>query len=86
MTRGLAVMTLVSTIGLILTIVGGTNMASATSESSLQSGSDLRHAGIILLVVVGFGCALATFYAWQNKDLILKYRRRVRSFMQFPGM
>ncbi|EJF58410.1 hypothetical protein BD309DRAFT_606118 [Dichomitus squalens] len=83
MTRGLAVLTLVSTIGLVLTIYGGTKMASASSEDSLNSGSDLRHAGIILFIVVWVGCALVTFYVWRQKDLILRYRRRLLNAITF---
>ncbi|KAH9891059.1 hypothetical protein C8Q73DRAFT_606069, partial [Cubamyces lactineus] len=75
--KGLRLAGLASLVGLILAIVGGSEIGNATTQSSLNTGTNLRHAGAIIFAVV-FGMAvLLTAYCWAHKLVILKYRQRL---------
>ncbi|KAI0639026.1 hypothetical protein C8Q77DRAFT_1034073, partial [Trametes polyzona] len=67
----------VSLVGLILAIVGGTTLGDAKSQSSLNTGNTLRHVGAILFVVAYIAAGLLTFYCWNHKKMIMKYRKRL---------
>ncbi|KAI0724188.1 hypothetical protein C8T65DRAFT_704103 [Cerioporus squamosus] len=77
MTRGLRILGLVGTVGLALAISGGVSAGDATSQSSLNSALDQRHAGSILFVVMYVGAVGLTVMCWQNRDVILRYRRQL---------
>ena len=70
---------LASLVGLILAIIGGSEIGNATTQSTLNTGTNLRHAGAIIFAVVYGLTVLLTAYCWANKSVILKYRQRVSS-------
>ena len=76
-------MSLLSTIALILTISGGSEIGSnegSDNVDKINSGNKERHIGAILFVVQ-FGLnILATFFMWSNVHLVMKHRRTVCSF------
>ncbi|EKM60756.1 uncharacterized protein PHACADRAFT_246870 [Phanerochaete carnosa HHB-10118-sp] len=76
--KGLRLMGLLSSVALLLTIVGGVNIGSNTSSddvSKINSGNNLRHIGVILFVVQFVLTVLVTFFIWSKISQIMKHRR-----------
>lgn len=74
----LRLLSIVSIVGIILIIVGGSNTASAGNDiSKLNSAANLRHVGSILFVVLFTFLTLVHLYFWANRDMILQHRRKV---------
>ena len=77
MGRGLRLMGVLGTVALALAIVGGVNSGNAKSQSELDSGTRFRKIGSALFGVLYVAIAFVTVFCMQNKDKILKYRRKV---------
>ncbi|KZT06263.1 uncharacterized protein LAESUDRAFT_653709 [Laetiporus sulphureus 93-53] len=75
--RALRLMSLLGTVALALAIAGGVTAGQATTESSLTQGTNLRHIGDILFVVLFGLICLMLGYCWMNRERILKFRRRL---------
>ncbi|KAH9927511.1 uncharacterized protein BXZ73DRAFT_90761 [Epithele typhae] len=75
--RGLRLLGVLGTVALILAIVGGTSAGNPSSASDLSSGTNLRHVGTILYVVVYAGVVLLTAYCFAHRARILRYRRQL---------
>ncbi|KAI0662460.1 hypothetical protein C8Q70DRAFT_931321 [Cubamyces menziesii] len=75
--KGLRLAGLASLVGLILAIIGGSEIGNATTQSALNTGTNLRHSGAIIFAVVYGVTVLLTAYCWANKSVILKYRQRL---------
>ncbi|PCH33290.1 hypothetical protein WOLCODRAFT_135031 [Wolfiporia cocos MD-104 SS10] len=73
--RGLRLMGLLGTVALALAVAGGVIEGEATKESSLTSGQNLRHIGVILFVVLLGLIILVHVFCWMNSGRILKHRR-----------
>lgn len=71
--KGLRLMGVLGTVGLVLTISGGTQ-ETATDPSK---GSSLRHIGVILYGVLYGLIVLVHLYFWSNKSQIMAHRRSV---------
>ncbi len=76
-TRTFRVLQLMSTIAIILAIVGGTNISSAKNQSDLSSAATYRHVGAILFVVLYAIIVAITAFCWLNRSQVLKYRRKL---------
>ncbi|KAJ3556317.1 hypothetical protein NM688_g2095 [Phlebia brevispora] len=68
---------LAANVALILAIVGGVKAGTDTDISDIQNGISLRHAGVILFVIVFVFIALITGYLWANKSRVLMQRRKL---------
>lgn len=77
MSGGTRLMGLVGVVALALTIAGGVTAGNATTESSLNSGTKLRHIGVILFAIVYGFILVVHIFCWSNKNQILRYRRTV---------
>lgn len=77
LSRGLRIVGLIGTVGLVLAISGGVSAGNATSQSSLDNATTQRHVGVILFVVMYVGAVGLTLLCWQDRHLILRYRRQV---------
>ncbi len=75
--RGMAVFAIAGISGVILAIVGGARSSSAHTLDEYNIDVNLRHAGLILFVVLFAGCLGITVYCWLYWRIILVYRRRV---------
>lgn len=76
-------MGLLSSVALLLTIIGGVQIGDNTSGddvSKINSGNNLRHIGVILFAVQFALTVLVTFFMWSKIRLIMKHRRTVRHF------
>ncbi|KAI1795401.1 hypothetical protein LXA43DRAFT_40844 [Ganoderma leucocontextum] len=76
-TRTFRILHLVSTVAIILAIVGGTNISSAKNQNDLNSAATLRHVGAILFAVLYAIIVAITAFCWLNRDQVLKYRRKL---------
>lgn len=75
MTRGLRLMGLLGIVALALTIAGGVKAGTATTEANMNSGTNLRHIGVILFAVL-FGLVfLMHLFCWSNRERLMRYRR-----------
>lgn len=63
--------------GVVLAIVGGARLGSAHTLDQFNVDVNLRHAGLILFVVLFAGCLVLTIYCWPHWKIIWFYRRRV---------
>ncbi|KAI0761205.1 hypothetical protein BD413DRAFT_592302 [Trametes elegans] len=75
--RGLRLGGIVALVGLVLGIVAGTQIGSASKQSDLDSANTLRHASSILYVAALGVAFLITAYCWMNRHVIYKYRKRL---------
>ncbi len=76
--RGLKLLGLLSTIALALSVAGAVNAGDAKTQDDLNGGTNLRHAGAILFLILYLLIVAMHMYYWANKDRIMKHRRRVR--------
>lgn len=78
MPKILHILRILSIVGIVLIIVGGSKSASAgTDISKLNSATNLRHAGSILFVVLFALLVIVHLYFWANRGEILQHRRTV---------
>ncbi|KAH8086652.1 hypothetical protein BXZ70DRAFT_550816 [Cristinia sonorae] len=68
---------LVGTVALALAIAGGSILGSADSQSSVNTGTTLRHVGVILFVVLFVGLVLMHGYLYLSFSRILTHRRKL---------
>ncbi|KAI0932666.1 hypothetical protein AcW1_000277 [Taiwanofungus camphoratus] len=83
MSGGTRLMGLVGVVALALTIAGGVTAGNATTESSLNSGTKLRHIGVILFAIVYGFILVVHIFCWSNKNQILRYRRTLLAGISF---
>jgi len=72
-------MGLIGIIGFALTVAGG----SQASASNPNAGSSLRHAGVILYLVLYVLIVAVQIYYWMNSDLLLRHRRSLLTGISF---
>ncbi|KAI0793369.1 hypothetical protein C8Q75DRAFT_749932 [Abortiporus biennis] len=75
--RVIRAMGLLTTVALVLSIVGGTQSGSTSSISDANEGNTLRHVSVILFLVLYILIVLLHGYFWRQRDLILKHRRQL---------
>ncbi|KAI8983410.1 hypothetical protein BD414DRAFT_490821 [Trametes punicea] len=75
--KGLRIAGLACVIGLVLAVIGGSNIGNASTQQGLNIGNTLRHVGAILFAVVYGATVVLTAYCWTNMSAILKYRKRL---------
>ena len=76
--RGLKLLGILSTVALILTIVGGVNLANAKTPDDVNSGTKFRHIGVILFLVLYILLALLHVFFWTRAHSLMLHRRTVR--------
>jgi len=76
MTRGVRLAGLVSTVGLILAIVGGVKAGDASTESDITTGTKLRRIGVVLFLVVYLFDVLFHVVLWSESSRLLMNRRK----------
>ncbi|KAI1797534.1 hypothetical protein LXA43DRAFT_1176877 [Ganoderma leucocontextum] len=75
--RGMAVFAIAGISGVILAIVGGARLSSAHTIDQANVDTNLRHAGLILFVILFSGCLGIMLYCWLYWRIIFMYRRRI---------
>ncbi|TCD68835.1 hypothetical protein EIP91_009702 [Steccherinum ochraceum] len=66
---------ILSTVALILTVVGGVNLGNAKTQKDVDSATNFRHIGAVLFGILYALVALTHGYLWSLKDRIMKHRR-----------
>ncbi|KAI0358995.1 hypothetical protein OH77DRAFT_1493955 [Trametes cingulata] len=77
MATGHKLVTIVAGLALFLAVFGGTKVGNAKSQSDLDTGNTLRHASSVVFALVYAAIVFLTVYCWQNKQMIMKYRRKL---------
>ncbi|KAI0724186.1 hypothetical protein C8T65DRAFT_691335 [Cerioporus squamosus] len=75
--RGLLVVALSGATGVILAIVGGARGTTATTWDEYNDNVTLRHAAMILFIILFFGMLCIVLYCWMHRKRILRYRQRL---------
>ncbi|TCD65520.1 hypothetical protein EIP91_002528 [Steccherinum ochraceum] len=73
--QGLHVLGILSSVALILTVVGGINLGDAKTQDDVDSATKYRHIGGILFLVLFVLVTLLHGYFWSLKNQILVHRR-----------
>ena len=85
--RTFRLLSLLGTVGIILSIVGGVTAGNASSQSDLDASAKYRHIGAILFLVLYACICGVTLFCLANRAQVLKYRRKVRTTStRLPGI
>jgi len=76
-TRGSHLMGLIALVAFAITIAGGVLAGSSSEPSQINQGITLRHAGVILFVVLVFLMVVMVSFFWRNKDDIMRHRQKL---------
>lgn len=79
MTRGVRLMSLVGTVAVILSIVGGVKTGDASTESDISSGLTLRRVGAIMFLIMFVFVVVFQFAIFSMKEMMPAFRRKVRA-------
>ena len=84
LTRVLHVMGILSTVALILTIVGGTDLGNAKNQNDVNSAVSKRHIGVILFLVLFILITLIHGFLWTRENELMRHRRTVSHLLTLP--
>jgi len=77
MTTGTRLMGLCGTVAVILGIVGGVKSGEATTQSTINSGEELRRIGACLYIIIFLFLSIFTFTLWSESGRLAAWKRRL---------